>query len=484
MKRKILVLLALVLIFALVAVSCADPQTEPAGKTDEKITGGEIGGLPEETTEISDGLPETDFAGYDFRIHSFESISSRIFVEEDIGEVINDAKYGVRKAVEERFNVKISLILGPSDGSNLSGIKKSIMAGDDAFDLIHAHDLTLCTTSLENIFVNLYSVPNLDFTKPWWPKNSADSLTVLGQMYVFSNAMTTDSIGNIRALFMNKEIARDRGLTVPYQDVFDGAWTIDKLIGMTKDIYSDINGNGEADEEDVYGFEYRDQYFICTLEPLEIVPLKRDENEGIVLNLNNERTLTAIDKLYSLLFGAQSTYFKPDNSADNQFTKGRAFATCIQINSAVETLRFSDVNYGILPMPKLDDSQKNYYAGYTSYLCAVPNNARDLNRTGIIIEALSAEGHKKILPAYYEIALKNKYLQDEESIRILDLINEAKMLDFAWCYNTASYWFMRDMFFVGKPPNTDFTSWYDKNEAKIQKDIGNIIQKFEIMREN
>jgi len=480
-------LLMFVLIFAM--FSCdSNTQNAPGNAPTGENNVNDPENAPEIPEEISDGLPEIDFGGYNFRINSYADIRDRVFAENDIGEVINDAQYNARKTIEERFNIIISLIESDdsNDGSNFISAKKSILAGDDAFDLLHAHDITLCTNSLDNIFANLYSVPNLDFTKPWWPKNSVDSLTVLGQMYVFSNSMTTDSIGNIRVIFMNKDKARDYGITMPYKDVFDGVWTLDKLTDMTKDIYSDLNGNGEADEEDFFGFEYRDQYFICTLEPLGITPYKRDSDEIIKLDLNNERTLLAINKMHALLFGSTASFFKADSIFENGiFMSGRALATCLQLSTAVEKLRFTDINYGILPMPKLDAAQNNYYAGYTSYLFAVPNTARDLDRTGVIIEALSAEGYKKVLPAYNEIALKNKYLQDEESVLILDLINESKMLDFAWCYNVnyqGPYWFMRDLFIGGKNPSVDFYSWYEKNETRLQKHLENIIKKFEEMQ--
>ena len=487
MAKKITALILLTIaVLSIFLTACGDggAPTEKDENPAETVTEAQI----EESTEISDDLPELDFGGYNFRINSYENIRNRVFAEEDIGEVINDAQYRARLAVEDRFNVKITLIEagGSTDGSNLGAAKNSILAGDDAFDLLHAHDITLCTNSLENIFMNLYDVSHLDFSKPWWPKNSVDALTVLGQMYVFSNAMTTDSIGNIRVLYINKDLAKDYGLSVPYTDVFEGAWTIDKLIDMTRQVYSDLNGNGEADEEDLFGFEYRDQYFICTLEPLGIAAYAKDAEEIIKLNLNNDRTLTAIDKMYSLLFGSPSTYFEADNKND-LFMSGRALTTCLQMSVAVDKLRFTDVNYGILPMPKLDASQKIYTSGYTSYLCAIPNIAPNLERTGAIIEALSAQGHKQVLPAYYEIALKNKYLQDEESIQILDLINESKMLDFAWCYNVdyaGPYWFMRDLFIGGKTPTTDFASWYEKNEKKQLSGLLRIIQKFEDMQEN
>ena len=474
----------IILLLLLMIISCGTNTG-----TDQKETTARFYDEAEETVaEISDDLPENDYGEYEFRIYSYEILKSKIYVETDVGEVIQDAQYNARIKVEERFNVKISFIeSGGDDGSHMNMLKNSILADSDDFDLTYAHDIGLCNLTLQNIFVNLYNVPHLDFSKPWWPGKSVGALTVLGQMYVFANAISTDSIGGIRVLYMNREKAEDYGIAMPYQDVFDGSWTMDKLITMTKDLYNDLNGNGEVDEDDFFGYEYRDQYFICTLEPLEIVPVKKDADEILKLNLNNERTLKAVDKMYNLLFGTSAMFFKGDNKGDNMFVSNRAFATCLQLSVAGEKLRYSEVNYGILPMPKLDEMQENYYSGYTSYLCAIPNTARDLDRTGVIVEAMSAEGYKKILPAYYEIALKNKYLQDEESVLMLDLINETKMIDFSWCYNmnfTGPYWFMRDMFFVSSTPSTDFASWYGKNESRINTSLGKIIESFEEMQGN
>ena len=480
-------LLIFVLIFTLFSCT-ANSQKNEGNRTAEYDQDDNAENTAEETTEISDDLPEENYGGYNFRIYSPDGLSEQIFVEEAIGEVIKDAQYGARLAVEERFNVKICLVsAGAGDLADANRIKKSVMAGDDAYDLIYAHDISLCTASLDNVFVNLYSIPHLNFTKPYWPKNSVDTLTVLGQMYVFSNAMTTYSISGLRVIYMNKDKARDYGITVPYQDVFDGAWTLDKLMDMTKDVYTDLNGNGEADEKDFYGFEYRDQYFICTLEPLGIKPYIPDAEEIIKLNLNNARTMEAVDKMYSLLFGSKSAYFTPDNSADKLFLDNRALTTCLSLGSAANELRFTDVNYGMLPMPKLNAVQEDYYAGYTSYLFAAPNTVSDLDRTGMIIEAMSAECYKKVRPAYFEIALKNKYMQDEESIKMLDLIDGSKMLDLSWCYNVnyaGPYWFMRDLFIGSKTPSTDFSSWYGKNEAKQQKILDDMIKKFEDMQGN
>ena len=57
------------------------------------------------------------------------------------------------------------------------------MSGDDAFDVAFGHDILLPRASLDGAFVNLYNVPYLDFTAPWWFSYGMKEFTVLGQCY-------------------------------------------------------------------------------------------------------------------------------------------------------------------------------------------------------------------------------------------------------------------------------------------------------------
>ena len=59
-------------------------------------------------------------------------------------------------------------------------------------------------------------------------------------------------------------------------------------------------------------------------------------------------------------------------------------------------------------------------------ILAVPITATNLERTGIITEALSAESYKRVIPAYYETALKTKYARDDESVQMLDMIANSR----------------------------------------------------------
>ena len=85
----------------------------------------------------------------------------------------------------------------------------------------------------------------------------------------------------------------------------------------------------------------------------------------------------------------------------------------------VDKLRAMETDFGILPIPKLDSSQEKWGhtvgSRYTGVGMAVPITARNLERTGHILEAICAESRYTTIPTYYDVSLKTKFARDEES---------------------------------------------------------------------
>lgn len=161
-------LLALLLAALLLATSCAT-----TGETNETTADTSVSDETTETveseTQIADSLPDMDLAGYTYRmsINGNDERRAQTFVEELTGETINDAVYNQRITVEERFNAKIVMAELIDTADSLTSHKNSIVAGDDAFDLLQGHDISMAQMSLEGLFYDLYTLPYLDFTKPW-----------------------------------------------------------------------------------------------------------------------------------------------------------------------------------------------------------------------------------------------------------------------------------------------------------------------------
>ena len=74
-------------------------------------------------------------------------------------------------------------------------------------------------------------------------------------------------------------------------------------------------------------------------------------------------------------------------------------------------------------MPKYDEAQAQYrYLIIDGWLNVVPMTNRNPENTSLVLEALAEESYRSVLPAYMEVALKDKYTRDPDSAEMLDLV--------------------------------------------------------------
>jgi hypothetical protein len=87
-------------------------------------------------------------------------------------------------------------------------------------------------------------------------------------------------------------------------------------------------------------------------------------------------------------------------------------------------------DYGILPYPKYSETQELYYSRVESASpYCVPITVKDTEFSGAMLEALACESRKTVIPAYYEVALKVKFTNDNQSARVLDLVMANRIFD-------------------------------------------------------
>ena len=98
--------------------------------------------------------------------------------------------------------------------------------------------------------------------------------------------------------------------------------------------------------------------------------------------------------------------------------------------------------------------------------------------TAAAAEALAAEAYRTVTPAFYEVALKNKYSRDDASSRIIDIIYNAATTDFLYANNysmnnTRIGLFSRAMV---SAKSKDFASEYAKIETAAQAALDALVK--------
>lgn len=145
----------------------------------------------------------------------------------------------------------------------------------------------------------------------------------------------------------------------------------------------------------------------------------------------------------------------------------------------IVTFRDMDIDFGVIPWPKYDESIDKYY-GKVDASCSlfvVPVVAGDPARTSIILEALALKGYKSVIPTYYDVALTAKYARDNESADMLDIIRQGKIYDLGYYCNAVG-----DLSSTGynlaKMSSPDFASFYAKNEKAATKALDKLVKAY------
>jgi ABC-type glycerol-3-phosphate transport system substrate-binding protein len=452
-----------------------DEKAQNPGSGDgEAADSAQDGEAAPDRLSVSDDLPDGDFGGSDFNILylTWGTYTDYYWADEEIGEVMNDALYRRQRDTEERFDVKIEKI-PTAYGTLMSTLGKSVKAGSHAYDMA----LTHCSNELsalitQNILMDWNLVPHLNFEKPWWSEKNAENeaLSIGGKMYlVVSDFVIPDP----NVTFFNKDLLQNLGLEDPYRLVRDGKWTYDKMHEMAKAAGKDLDGNGIMDNADQYGLVTQlDWYFNSVPNSAGVNYANWDENGRPVFTDAVERLHNALIAVDALVNDSNCTFAYAYGAMGDQYISALPLSTgrvLFHWDPLFLALQYRAIafDYGILPWPKLDEAQSRYYHFSHNGFMVLPQTTPDLNKTGLIVEALSAMSYKYCIPAYYDVLMGIKLTRDLESVEMLDLVYKTCIFDPGRNLiegDPMQYAFPTLL----KSKSTDFVSYYEKNAGKTQ----------------
>jgi ABC-type glycerol-3-phosphate transport system substrate-binding protein len=439
--------------------------------------------------DVEDSLPESFNYGTTFNILYYSSkMVGDFWVDARTGGVIDNAVFDAISRTEERFGVDIvATTSGAGDEiGHINSIRTQITGGNPDFDIARGHDVQGANLSLEGVLYDLNDIEVLDFSKPWWPKETIESLSFMGQIYLVSSSISYRGLDSTSAVFFNKALMEDHGVALPYDQVKSGDWYLEDMFISIEDFHleGDMGFDGKS-EDDTFGVVVPWQLYAWQ-ESFGIELVQKDADTGeLVLNGNDERIYDLFDVMYSVLWENDGGYLVERTKAQAIFGEGRAIYIPVHLGSAVTTFLNYSVDYGIVPYPKLDEEQDQYYAGYTDRYFLIPMNVPDVEYVGTILESMSAEGYRQVTPAYFEVALKNRYTKDQTSKEMVDLIKQSMVLDFAYVYG-ADKWWSRSLYALLRDTDKqehskDYASYYKTMLPEAESRVEFVTTKFEEM---
>jgi len=475
-------------------ISCEAQPSAPISSQAEETTVTEV---TEAEAEINRGnypdtLPETmDFGGKDFVIHHFDDNASEWVAEEENGDIINDTVFRRNKTVSERLNINMKFFEAGTLQQYLNGeitplLRASIMAGSGDYDLIAGYASHI-TRGMEMYFHNLNDIEHLNLDQPWWLQDMRNELDINGTLHYAAGDIGLSLLKSYVITFANLGMAKSHGITDIYDTVFSGKWTLDKLNDHIKMVTKDVNNDGIIDgENDITGFEVYDKSSGCdAFVGAFRIALTEHNEDNIEFCIENERTVRAIESLHELFNkndGAPlptKTYPDCETLSLNRFAQNNLLYFADRLLAAESAqLRSMESEWGIIPMPKLDEMQEEYgvHLSNAHSLFCIPVDCKDPSMTGAAMEALGAESYRVLTPAYYEVALMTKFARNEETVEILEMLPSLTSPDFATIHcGIGACYFIRRTVGAGNP---NFASWWASQESTFEAALDTVIDAY------
>lgn len=369
----------------------------------------------------------------------------------------------INKAVKERndfikskYGLKIEIFPTQYPDEEL---RKVIQVGDTSYDLVceSVDRMLQCVT--ENLFWSLDGL--LDTNKAWWDTDAMNSISVGGKTYFVSgNAIITDDDNTYLYLFNKDMYQNNADLSGGYGDIYDlvrsGKFTVDVFTEMCRKV-AKPNNDGEWDINATYGNLSSSYSATVMMNGFGIATASPDPATGYFqLNIMNGESLSAFDKVYTVMSDKHLTQRAeliigqgPVTSKygfaelESMFinSKGLFYSTTATSISALKTRSEGlDFEFGVLPNPKYNEAQENYYNTvnrFHSTVLGIPvtNEGSQLEATCVLLQALGCYSDD-VTRAYYEQTLQTQALTDDADAEMLDLVYNNRFYDlgamFGW----------------------------------------------------
>ena len=463
------------------------------GKTETNTGGGQL-------TETDTIVPEDlKFTGETFTVLCREDNAwgqwlHEIAADEDATELVNEAVYKRNLEVEERFELaefKAYAIPGQYAVHDdfINTFKNSILANSGSYDLIMSQQAYMASYELMDLFSNFYEVPyvkdNMDAV--YYNQDIIKQMTIDGKLLYMLGDYSLTYWESVYVLYFNKLLAENYNLEDIYQLVRDGDWTFDKMTEMAKGKWVDLNGDNWPGEEDSYGYISDISNTTDALWDLfDIQITARDENGEIQIDVDQAKVVSVLEKFIDFK-KTDDTYFVSTSSSDTEdsnpvdkiFREGRALFYPAYLDRA-QDFRGMETDFGIVPYPKWDKNQDKYYTrsqdGYS--VAVVPIDVPNVTKTGAVFDVLSAISNKTVIPAYYDMALRDKYARDDESGEMLDIIRDGFKVSFGPFYGDALGMGVEFRQLIGQD-NSNYVSFYAVNQKGYERKLKKLMDAYD-----
>ncbi len=404
--------------------------------------------------------------------------------DEYSGESLNDAVFERNTAVESKLNVNISTVEGADWGSDsIDKFRLDVESGGNSYNILLAHTCSGGAPLLSSDCVlNMAELENLDFDKPWWNQYIINTLNLNNRIYFCAGDLNLTTIANMWILLFNRQMTANLGKEDPYDLVDSGKWTLDAFYEQLSGVNLDLDGNERIkvaeDQISLSGSSGLLDVFLYSCGSNTIVI----GNDGPEIVLGDEKSQSILEKMVQ---NKVDNNWLLDAGADavilSAFSNNRLYFIGERMGNIV---KYSDCEspYGIVPFPKYDEAQENYYSlsdAEGGMLCLpVTLKGDSAEMTAAVTQMLAGKTYELVTPVYYDTVLKTRYARDERTAEMVDTIFRSVIYDFGYVYDNWVTGFQSAMWSLGKANQTSLQTFVAEKQKMAERYFAGIYDLF------
>ena len=471
MKKRIFTLLLAGLMLVLPA--CGDKKKGNEQTSEEET---------QQKVEYLDDLPETrEYDGVEFRALAGNPTAENNFLMADPGEtatVLQSASYGCAIQLYDRFGITMKYTFMDSYAAGhkafLQEITQTTLGGKEtSYDLVvpgYWYGLTIAGGN----YLNLNSLSNLDFTKPYWNQAFNDNVEINDCLYACVGDFGLDSMTGAYAVVFNQKLLASHDMATPFEYYDDNSWTLENMLAMAKAAY-----DGDVEGSETYGILLSRQSVdaFYTASDLKIYTVDDGEYQ---LTKYSEKAENLYQTFYQLRKAKEECKFSTVTEKGeliDLFMQDKALFGCFALEE-IRALRNMQSDYGVIVYPKYDSQQESYLSGTTGGgIFAIPKAARSPEMSALVLEAMSAAFHQNVIPALIEITLEGQSVRDQRSSDMISEIIDNIYWDFGFINHT-SLGNVANFAIEMENGYSTMSSWYRSAESTYQNKLVEYLNSF------
>ncbi|MBE6592659.1 MAG: hypothetical protein E7642_01550 [Ruminococcaceae bacterium] len=421
-------------------------------------------GEPSFTTNIP--VNDLDFEGEKLTVMLRENeTTERQWYKESPEDELDEAVAMRNSAVAETLNLDIDFEIMPYGEYNSGTTNYNNTILQDVLQNFHYYDiadhwaLAGGYSSIRDCNANVLDeavFPYFNFELPCWNQSVCTDAVVNNRLHLITGDINITQFDMAVVFWYNKTLYDQKRESTDHDNIQDlaleGAWTYAELYRWANRLYEDSNGEEGRQTSDTYGFATQNANInnqpvpkdaIAAAFDIDLLITNPDGTHSYNIE-GNERAAKARDMWIDIFKQTGTT----DSGSVENFASGKYVFWVSMMYPGKQgnmTIREMDDKYGLLPMPKFDLEQEQYYtAAYDGYSLMSVLDHEDVKGEAVsaYLQFATEESYTSVRGYYFNRIVKPKYFGTDDSegtvtksIALFDIIVANIRFDFWTIYS-------------------------------------------------